>query len=337
MTEKKIPKKRGRKPKKKNPNEPPVVKVPKKRGRKPKGGKIMSNIITTNKIVSVMPNIILHLCCNMDDVNKSFNITNSYNPDVINIETYDDYNNDYFKTGYSLVTNNIKEEDKVDKEKIINIESLYKDTQINIVNNDIKEINEVKEIIDNDYYKNQSTLYNNKEITNKEIDMNEKPNQKNISKKLKDLSYKLHNNISENKSACFWCTCRYNTGNIYIPKNIEEDNIDVYGSFCSPQCATSYLMNEHIDSSIKFERYSLLNYVYGAIYNYEKNIKPAPSPYYTLDKFCGNMTIEEYRSHFTDDNLLIIANKPQTRIYPELFEENSMSNNDMRYSINKYS
>ena len=277
--------------------------LPKKRGRKPKGGKIMSNIITTNKIVSVMPNIILHLCCNMDDVNKSFNITNSYNPDVINIETYDDYNNDYFKTGYSLVTNNIKEEDKVDKEKIINIESLYKDTQINIVNNDIKEINEVKEIIDNDYYKNQSTLYNNKEITNKEIDMNEKPKQKNISKKLKDLSYKLHNNISENKSACFWCTCRYNTGNIYIPKNIEEDNIDVYG----------------------------------AIYNYEKNIKPAPSPYYTLDKFCGNMTIEEYRSHFTDDNLLIIANKPQTRIYPELFEENSMSNNDMRYSINKYS
>ena len=81
---------------------------------------------------------------------------------------------------------------------------------------------------------------------------------------------------------------------------------------------------------------SLLNYVYGSIYNYKKNIKPAPNPFYTLDKYCGNMTIEEYRSHFTDNNLLIIANKPQTRIMPEMFEENSMSNNDIRYSINKY-
>ena len=96
-------------------------------------------------------------------------------------------------------------------------------------------------------------------------------------------------------------------------------------------------MSENIDTSIKFERYSLLNYIYRSIYKYQKNIKPAPSPYYTLDKFCGNLSIEEYRSHFTDDNLLIVANKPQSRIMPELFEENNMSSSDMRYSINKYS
>ena len=43
MTEvKKVPKKRGRKPKKKNPNEPKPP--PKKRGRKPKGGKIIKKI-----------------------------------------------------------------------------------------------------------------------------------------------------------------------------------------------------------------------------------------------------------------------------------------------------
>ena len=29
---------------------------------------------------------------------------------------------------------------------------------------------------------------------------------------------------------------------------------------------------------------------------YNKNIKPAPSPYYTLSKFMGNLSINEYRS-----------------------------------------
>ena len=55
-------------------------------------------------------------------------------------------------------------------------------------------------------------------------------------------------------------------------------------------------MNEkNIDSSTRFERYHLLNFLYCKIYNYSKNIKPAPSPYYTLDKYYGNLSIQEYR------------------------------------------
>ena len=311
----------------------PSNNLPKKRGRKPKGGKIIPNTVANSKIVCVMPNIILHLYCTMEDVNNTFNITNTYNPNIINVETYDNYNDDYFKPGFSLLLNNDSEDSKKSEETLYTV-------------NNINNINNIKDNIDknsNSGFRidcvNINTISNDKNNVNNKEDENSNSNkniQKNISKKLKELSYKLHNNICENKSACFWCTCKFNTGNIYIPKKLEEDNIDVYGCFCSPECATSYLMNEHIDTSIKFERYSLLNYVYGSIYNYKKNIKPAPSPFYTLDKYCGNMTIEEYRSHFTDDNLLIIANKPQTRIMPEMFEENSMSNNDIRYSINKY-
>ena len=44
-------------------------------------------------------------------------------------------------------------------------------------------------------------------------------------------------------------------------------------------------MNETMDSSEKFERYQLLNFIYGKIYNYKINIKPAPNPYYLLDKY----------------------------------------------------
>ena len=81
-------------------------------------------------------------------------------------------------------------------------------------------------------------------------------------------------------------------------------------------------MNENIDSSSKFERYQLLNNIYSKIYNYTKNIKPAPNPHYTLDKFYGNLSITEYRKSLQHDRLLFIVDKPLTRILPELHEDN---------------
>ena len=102
-------------------------------------------------------------------------------------------------------------------------------------------------------------------------------------------------NLQDKKSACFWCTYEYDNYPCYIPKNELDDKIYGYGSFCRPECAVAYLMKENIDDSSKFERYSLLNNLYGKIYNYEKNIRPEPNPYYTLDKFYGKLSIQEYR------------------------------------------
>jgi len=82
-------------------------------------------------------------------------------------------------------------------------------------------------------------------------------------------------------------------------------------------------MNEKIDSSIKFERYQLLNHVYGKIYNYNKNIKPAPDPYYLLDKYYGTLSINEYRALFNNEQLLIVVEKPLSNVFPELYEDNS--------------
>ena len=67
----------------------------------------------------------------------------------------------------------------------------------------------------------------------------------------------------------------------------------------------------------------MLNNLYCKIYNYEKNIKPAPNPYYTLDKYYGNLTIEEYRKLLNNERLLIVVDKPLTKILPELYEENN--------------
>ena len=52
-----------------------------------------------------------------------------------------------------------------------------------------------------------------------------------------------------------------------------------------------HLMNENINDSEKFERYHLLNYIYSSIYNYNKNIKPAPNPYYTLSKLWKSLLV----------------------------------------------
>ena len=64
--DKPAPKKRGRKPKKKeNVPKPP----PKKRGRKPKGGKIIKKNTKINEnSTTPPPNVVLHLKCSSNDL-----------------------------------------------------------------------------------------------------------------------------------------------------------------------------------------------------------------------------------------------------------------------------
>ena len=167
-----------------------------------------------------------------------------------------------------------------------------------------------------------------KEIQNTIIEKKEKKPIKNKSKelwtKLNSLKENLKlDNISDKSSHCFWCTCFFDNPTIYIPKNIVEDTIEVYGCFCSPECALSFLKNEKIDNSTLWNRYSLLNNIYGKIYNYDKNIKPAPSPYYTLDKYLGTLTIQEYRKLLKNDRLIMVVDKPLSKIMPEIYEENN--------------
>jgi hypothetical protein len=146
---------------------------------------------------------------------------------------------------------------------------------------------------------------------------------KEIYKKLKDLEMNLHlNNIQDKKSACFWCTCDFDNPPIYIPKYFLKESYHVYGCFCTPECGVAYLMNESIDSSTKFERYHLMNHIYAKIYNYTKNIKPSPSPFYMLEKYYGNLSVNEYRALIRNDRLFLIVDKPLTRIMPELHVDN---------------
>lgn len=145
-----------------------------------------------------------------------------------------------------------------------------------------------------------------------------------LQQKLKVLSYNLHvNEPSCNSSDCFWCNHPYENLPIFIPKSKINGVFQVYGSFCCPECAAAFLFKENIDNSTKYERYHLLNFMYGDIYSYKKNIIPAPPPFYLLNKYYGNLTIEEYRQLLRKDQIILIVDKPLCNLYPEIFQNNN--------------
>ena len=128
-------------------------------------------------------------------------------------------------------------------------------------------------------------------------------------------------NNYKSKPNCFWCTCEFDNEACHIPKCEVDGTIECYGVFCRAECAAGFLMGEFIDDSSKMERYNLLNEVYGKIFRYVRAIKPAPAPFYLLDKFCGNLSIHEYRKILQSDSIVTVIDKPMTRVFPELHED----------------
>jgi hypothetical protein len=261
-------------------------KVPQKRGRKPKGGKIITKTEMENIETLADNNIILHLKCCLSDIKEQTQDLNVdsliYNPDVP--PEIESYNQNQNFSYYEESKDTVKED------------VAYKGDQIaqNYVCSKCNNTNDEEEV-----------------------------NMKDIQGKIKSLKLNLYKDeLNDKKSACFWCTYDYDNLPFYIPKNNDEGKIYGYGSFCRPECAVAYLMNENIDDSTKFERYNILNSIYSKIYDYKQNIKPAPNPYYTLDKFYGNLTIQEYRRLLNSEHLLLVIEKPMTRVLPELFEDN---------------
>ena len=140
--------------------------------------------------------------------------------------------------------------------------------------------------------------------------------------KVKSLNDVLHRGTGLGTSSdCFWCTCPFNTPPVHIPRSVHQESIECYGCFCSPECALAFLLKEGVDGSQTWERVALLNTVYGGVFSYKKSIRPAPPPFYLLDKYYGSMTIEEYRELLGSDKRLIIVDKPLTRAVPHLFDD----------------
>lgn len=298
----------------------------KKKGRKPKGGKIVMKNKEYEKSLAQVSNVILHLKCSMTDL-RDYNMKLSkmvtkeltYDPNIppeiqtynsdLNADKFSNYGETIASSGDATNTPNTG----LNMEVIAGTKYAYLDT---VVNNK----NPTQSLQSNLCRACNASMA---EETNPQMSEDNEVNMKDINHKLKHLKINLYKNtLQDKKSACFWCTYDYDNQPCYIPKYEMDQKIYGYGSFCRPECAVAYLMKENLDDSTKFERYHLLNNLYGKVYDFKKNIKPAPNPYYLLEKFYGNLTIQEYRKLLKTEHLLTVIEKPLSRTLPELFEDN---------------
>lgn len=334
---------------------PPEEKVVKKRGRKPKGGKIITQKLEENNNNNEIPNIILHLKCSLNDINGKNN--DNKNCDELEQSEIQSYNNStqlkgsdiFIKTSQSntesknssntaapipAYNDSLSHLFKVYNPAVISTDSENNETNTHAaasITNSSNEILNQRTVLFNSVYSPDINLYSNEYDDGDDGDSvsGACKNEKEIWRKINQLKVSFHKSDicksigGTQRSACFWCTCEFDSPAIYIPKTLTKDVYNVYGCFCSPECSAAFLMNENIDTSTKFERYHLLNLLYGKIYKYEKSIKIAPNPFYLLNKFYGNLTIQEYRKLFQSDQMIYVVNKPLTHILPELYEDNN--------------
>ena len=292
-----------------------VVAPHKKRGRKPKGGKVIQQLVHEAVPMHDAPNIILHLKCSVSDIpdlNSTLTETSIKPGDVISFNSLEtkgaDLNDSYQSTSSTSRNNFIISSSRKSKSTS---DALTATNSYNHLNDDA-DCDDDCDVNDNEPGSNDTNL-------------------KDIWKKLNHLKLCFHkSDVFQNigagtrRSCCFWDTCEFDTPPVYIPKCISPNGgYNVYGCFCGPECALAYLMNEGVDTSVKFERCQMLNSMYGKLLNYEKSIKPAPNPQYILNKFYGNLSIQEYRKLFKSEQIVYVVNKPLTHILPEMYEDNN--------------
>jgi hypothetical protein len=289
-----------------------VVASHKKRGRKPKGGKVIQQLMHESVSMPDAPNIILHLKCSVSDI-----------PDY-----------DTTMTGISIKPGDVVSFNALES-KGADLNDSYQSMSVDsnfIINDATKKSKSTPDALI------ATNSYNHLNNSNCEIDDDDDDETGSSEKSLKDIWKKLNHlklcfhksdvfqniGVGARRSCCFWDTCDFDTPPVYIPKCITQTGgYTVYGCFCSPECALAYLMNEGVDTSVKFERCQMLNSMYGKLLNYDKSIKPAPNPQYILNKFYGNLSIQEYRKLFKSEQIIYVVNKPLTHILPEMYEDNN--------------
>ncbi len=174
-------------------------------------------------------------------------------------------------------------------------ENIDINNNVNISNNKIIHLKLTKDKIDN--INNNVKDFDNSEIYYEYEELNnEENNNKYIVHKIKSYPYKnyIDNNNSSNIH-CYWCCHNFNSTVFTLPMRYNNGIYEVYGSFCSPECACAYNFNDSKDFDKKWERYSLLNLLYKRLLDNNNLEIISALPRENLKIFGGNMNIEEFR------------------------------------------
>jgi hypothetical protein len=106
-------------------------------------------------------------------------------------------------------------------------------------------------------------------------------------------------------AACFWCSGCFEGRPVVVPTHEEDGTYIVYGNFCTLSCGLSYLLNEHIDPQVRWERQSLFHRMYKQL----TPIHPAP-PRESLKLYGGSLSHEQYRSVIEKKQVRVDAHLP---------------------------
>jgi hypothetical protein len=104
---------------------------------------------------------------------------------------------------------------------------------------------------------------------------------------------------------CFWCAHSFEGVPCFLPVKEESAVYHVYGNYCTPQCALAYLLYEHLDSHVRWERMALLH----RMYKCSGRLYPAP-PRESLMSFGGIYTIEKFRDIIAGNKVRVDVQVP---------------------------
>ena len=317
--EKKIPKKRGRKPK----NKIKEKKIPKKRGRKPTG-KILS--LQKGEITRIENDencIIAHIPLQESDIEK-YSKKSSY--------TENSDQNQNTNTESSLIENNSTEnsnnELSFDNPVIFNEKK--KKAEKNSENKYIKflekKIEKLKEELE----------YHNDKNTSTEVFSHDY----NIEKIINNLI-----NIEDNKCAlneksdlhCWWCCHKFDNIPFPLPNKFYKEKFYVFGNFCSASCALSYNLDMQ-DHKI-WERTSLITKLYNLLTESDTDTINPALPRQSLDIFGGSYNIDEFRENamkIYNSRFIIPPMVPIITLIEESYKERNTYKWDKKVNISRY-
>jgi len=298
----------------------------KRRGRKPKDKFAFDDVVQDKPepLTDTDINTVIKIPINCMELDKEFNLTDIPLP-------FDKLNND---TSYKY----INEQDNTD-----NVNEMI---QTNMTNN---------LMLNNNFMSTQSAVYLDyyqSKVNDMLTDIIEPVNKKNLTqveillekkyKHTKQLALLSSICISQNENkwltstnvACFWdCHCfDHNPWGIPIKYDVQTGKFTLFGIFCSPNCAMSYLLSNESNTSTLWERVSLLNLLNYKVYESDDNIIPAPDKM-CLKLFGGPLDISEFRALTLKNNKVFNINFPPCNIVTPVLEETKKIYNQDSYFI----
>lgn len=149
---------------------------------------------------------------------------------------------------------------------------------------------------------------------------------------LKDFEQKNKNNEwpMNTSICCYWCCHKFDNAPFGIPVGYNNGQFEVFGCFCSLECASAFNFkgNDSIDEV--WERYNLINLLSRKL-GHGKMVKPAPDKM-TLKMFGGFMDIDAFRTYSSTNKIINVNFPPMTSLTQQIEEINEYElNSDMRY------